>query len=109
VIDSMDFFFNREDPSRVLAMMRMMQAHTQMNRGLLLCTVSDSTVTKAMEQELEMLADMVLKFEVHRMGNEFDTRMVIRKFRNSPENLAIISFKVTAEEGITPETVQRII
>jgi archaellum biogenesis ATPase FlaH len=52
---------------------------------------------------------MVLKFEVHRMGNEFDTRMVIRKFRNSPENLAIISFKVTAEEGITPETVQRII
>ena len=109
VIDSMDFFFNREDPSRVLAMMRMMQAHTQMNRGLLLCTVSDSTVTKAMEQELEMLADMVLKFEVHRMGNEFDTRMVIRKFRNSPENLAIISFKVTPEEGITPETVQRII
>ena len=108
VIDSMDFFFNREDPSRVLAMLRMMQAHTQLNRGILLCTVSDSTVTKAMEQEMSMLADMVLKFEVHMMGSEFETRMVIRKFRNAPENLAVISFKVTPEEGITPETVQRI-
>ena len=108
VIDSMDFFFNREDPTRVQAMLRMMQAHTQLNRGILLCTVSESTVTKAMEQELTMLADMVLKFEVHMMGSDFETRMVIRKFRNSPENLAVISFKVTPEEGITPETVQRI-
>lgn len=108
VVDSMDFFFNREDPQRVLAMMRMMQAHTQLSRGLLLCTVSNSTLTSAMEMELSMVADMVLSFEVRRMGSEFETLMVIKKFRNAPENLAIISFRVTPEEGITPETVQRI-
>jgi hypothetical protein len=34
--------------------------------------------------------------------------MVIKKFRNAPENMAVISFKVTPEEGITPETVKRI-
>ena len=32
VVDSLDFFMQREDPSRVVAMLRMMQAHTQLNR-----------------------------------------------------------------------------
>ncbi|MBT3771670.1 MAG: hypothetical protein HOE92_06575 [Euryarchaeota archaeon] len=108
VIDSMDFYFNREDPARVMSMLRMMQAHTQLNRGLLLCLVSESSLTKSMEMELGMLADMILKFEVVMVGTDFETRMVIKKFRNAPENMAVISFKVTPEEGITPETVKRI-
>ena len=40
VIDSLDFFLQREDPSRVVAMVRMLQAHAQLNRGLLLVSVS---------------------------------------------------------------------
>ena len=42
VVDSMDFFVQREDPSRVISMMRMLQAHTQMVRGLLLVTISST-------------------------------------------------------------------
>ena len=89
-------------------MLRMMQAHTQMMRGLLLMTVSADTVSKAMESEITMIADMVLKFEVFMVGTEFETRMVVKKFRNAPENLAVVTYRVTPEEGITPETVQRI-
>jgi KaiC/GvpD/RAD55 family RecA-like ATPase len=42
------------------------------------------------------------------IANNFETRMVIKKFRNSPENLRVYTFRVTAEEGITPETVDRV-
>ena len=55
-----------------------------------------------------MIADMVLKFEVFMVGTDFETRMVVKKFRNAPENLAVVTYRVTPEEGITPETVQRI-
>ena len=71
-------------------------------------TVSKDTITKATESEISMIADMVLRFEVFMVGTEFETRMVIKKFRNAPENLAVITYRVTPEEGITPETVQRI-
>lgn len=108
VVDNMDFFFQRDDHSRVVSMLRMMQAHTQMMRGLLLMTVSADTVSKAMESEITMIADMVLKFEVFMVGTDFETRMVVKKFRNAPENLAVVTYRVTPEEGITPETVQRI-
>ena len=108
VVDNMDFFFQRNDHSRVVSMLRMMQAHTQMMRGLLLMTVSVDTLSKAMESEISMIADMVLKFEVVMVGTDFETRLVVKKFRNAPENLAIITYRVTPEEGITPETVKRI-
>ena len=42
------------------------------------------------------------------IGSEFETRMIVRKFRNAPENLSVMRYRVTPEEGITPETVQRI-
>ena len=77
VIDSMDFFFNREDPTRVLAMLRMMQAHTQLNRGILLCTVSESTVTKAMEQELVAILRPAWLFE-----NSVILLRILRLFRS---------------------------
>ena len=32
----------------------------------------------------------------------------LSKFRNAPENLSIMVYRVTPEEGITPETVERI-
>ena len=39
VVDSLDFFLQRDDPARVVAMVRMFQAHAQMYRGLLFITV----------------------------------------------------------------------
>ena len=108
-VDSLDFFLQRDDPGRVVSMVRMMQAHTQMHRGMLLLTNSSGAMDAATEQELSSIADIVLRFEVVMMGSEFETRMVIRKFRNAPENMAIITYRVTPEEAITPETVQRII
>ena len=108
-IDNLDFFFARNDANRVISMLRIMQAHTQMNRGLLLLNCSDDMVDKSVMRELFAIADIVLDFEVGMLGTEFETRMIIRKFRNGPENLKTITFRVTTEEAITPETVERIV
>ena len=86
----------------------MMQAHTQMTRGLLLLTVSAGAMSPAVRQELVTIADMALIFGVRTIGTEFETSMMISKFKNAPENLKLIVYRVTPEEGITPETVERI-
>ena len=86
----------------------MMQAHTQMTRGLLLLTVSADAMSPAVRQELVTIADMALIFGVRTIGTEFETSMMISKFKNAPENLKLIVYRVTPEEGITPETVERI-
>ena len=99
VIDSLDFFMQREDPSRVVAMLRMMQAHTQIHRGILFVTVSKDTITPAIKQEMAAIADMVCDFKVRTIGSDFETSMTVSKF---------MVFRVTPEEGITPETVERI-
>ena len=98
----------REDQSRVVAMLRMMQAHTQIHRGILFVTVSKDTITPAIKQEMAAIADMVCDFKVRTIGSDFETSMTVSKFRNAPENLSIMVFRVTPEEGITPETVERI-
>ena len=107
-VDNLDFFFARNDASRVISMMRMIQAHTQMNRGILLLNVSSDMVDKSVERQLYAICDIVMEFEVGMLGTDFETRMVIRKFRTGPENLKAISFRVTKDEAITPETVDRI-
>ncbi|CAI8378210.1 MAG: hypothetical protein CMA41_05125 [Euryarchaeota archaeon] len=107
-IDSLDFFLQRDDPNRVVAMIRMLQAHTQMYRGLLLLIVSVNGLSASVRQELSSIADMVLTFGVRTVGSDFETSMIVSKFRNAPENLKMLVFRVTPEEGITPETVERI-
>ena len=108
VVDSLDFFLQRDDPARVVAMVRMLQAHAQMYRGLLFITVSTDGLSPNIKQELSSIADMVLSFSVRTIGTDFETSMMVSKFRNAPENLKILVFRVTPEEGITPETVERI-
>ena len=90
VMDSLDFFTQREDPSRVIGMIRMLQAHTQMYRGLLFITVSNDGLPPAVKQELSQIADMVLSFKVRTIGTDFETSMIVSKFRNSPENLKFL-------------------
>lgn len=108
VIDSLDFFLQRDDPSRVVAMVRMLQAHAQMYRGLLLISVSNDGLSPSIKQELSSISDMVLTFGVRTIGSDFETSMIVSKFRNAPENLKMLVYRVTPEEGITPETVERI-
>ena len=55
VVDSMDFFVQREDPSRVISMMRMLQAHTQMVRGLLLVTISSDGLPPGFDKKWQGL------------------------------------------------------
>ncbi len=107
-IDSLDFFYSRFEPGRVTSMLRIMQAHAQRNRGLLLLTVSGDAVEKSTERELMAICDIVMEFEVSMRGTDFDKKVIIRRFRNAPENLAFISFRVTPEQAITPETVERV-
>ena len=108
VLDNLDFFLQREDPARVISMVRMLQAHAQMVRGLLMISVSTDGLDPSIKQELSSIADMVLSFKVRTIGTDFENSMIVSKFRNAPENLKILVFRVTPEEGITPETVERI-
>jgi len=86
----------------------MLQAHAQMYRGLLLISVSTDGLSPSIKQELSSISDMVLTFGVRTIGSDFETSMIVSKFRNAPENLKMLVFRVTPEEGITPETVERI-
>ena len=60
------------------------------------------------KQEMAAIADMVCDFKVRTIGSDFETSMIVSKFRNAPENLSIMVYRVTPAEGITPETVERI-
>ena len=93
VVDSLDFFLQRDDPTRVVAMVRMLQAHAQMYRGLLFITVSTDGLSLNIKQELSSIADMVLSFQVRTIGSDFETSMMVSKFRNAPENLKILVFR----------------
>ena len=78
-------------------MLRMMQAHTQLHRGILFITVSKDTITPAIKQEMAAIADMVCDFKVRTIGSDFETSMTVTKFRNAPENLSIMVYRVTPE------------
>jgi archaellum biogenesis ATPase FlaH len=71
-------------------------------------SVSTDGLDPVVKQELSSIADMVLSFKVRTVGTDFENSMIVSKFRNAPENLKILVFRVTPEEGITPETVERI-
>ena len=75
---------------------------------LLLISVSNDGLSPSIKQELSSISDMVLTFGVRTIGSDFETSMIVSKFRNAPENLKMLVFRVTPEEGITPETVERI-
>tara|TARA_B100001750_G_scaffold243128_1_gene257738 strand:- start:2999 stop:3802 length:804 start_codon:yes stop_codon:yes gene_type:complete len=107
-VDNLDFFFQRNESNRVISMLRVMQAHTQLNRGVLLISASSGSVAENVERELALISDIVFDFEVKMIANTFETRMVVKKFRNAPENLRVYTYRVTDEEGITPETVDRV-
>ncbi len=107
-VDNLDFFFQRNESHRVISMLRVMQAHTQLNRGVLLISASSGSVAENIQRELALICDIVFDFEVKMIANTFETRMVVRKFRNAPENLRVYTYRVTDEEGITPETVDRV-
>ena len=107
-VDNLDFFFQRNEASRVISMIRVMQAHAQLNRGTLLLAASSGTVADNILREMSLITDIVLDFEVKMIANTFETRMVVKKFRNAPQNLRVYTYRVTAEEGITPETVDRV-
>ena len=77
VVDSLDFFLQRDDPARVVAMVRMLQAHAQMYRGLLFLTVSTDGLSPNVKQELASIADMVLSFQVRTIGSDFETSMMV--------------------------------
>ena len=107
-VDNLDFFFQRNEARRVISLIRVMQAHTQLNRGVLLVSASSGSIPESVQRELSLICDIVFDFEVKMIANNFETRMVVKKFRNAPENLRVYTYRVTAEEGITPETVDRV-
>ena len=102
VLGNLDFFLQREDPARVVSMVRMLQAHAQMVRGSLMISVSTDGLDPAIKQELSSIADMVLSFKVRTIGTTLRIPWSFQSSKRSgePQDSGV---RVTPEEGI-PKT-----
>ena len=107
IIDSLDFYFEHYDPMNVLSALRTIKVHTQYTGSVTLFTMSTGVLDAKIENAIDGIADIIIEMEIQRVGSEFETRLVIRKFRNYPNKCAILTFSVS-EEGITPEMVARV-
>ncbi len=107
VVDSLDFYLHHYDYDNVLSSFRTIKVHTQYTGSLALFTMSTGVFEGRAENAIEGIADIIIEMEIQRVGSEFETRLVIKKFRNYPNKCAILTFSVS-EEGITPEMVARV-
>ena len=84
VLDNLDFFLQREDPSRVISMVRMLQAHAQIVRCLLMISVSTDVFYPTIYQEFSSIAHMFLSFKFRTIGTDFQFSMIFSKFIFAP-------------------------
>ncbi len=95
VLNSLDFFFEYHDHTRVLSAMRTIQAHTQQSDSLALFTLLKGVYDKSLESGVEEIVDCIIELEVERKGLEFKRNLVIRKLRNLPEKICVLPCEIT--------------
>ena len=107
VVDSLDFYLEHYPPEQVISAFRTIKVHTQFTESVALFTMSTGVHEARVENSIESIADIIIEMEIQRVGSEFETRLVIKKFRNYPNKCAILTFSIS-ENGITPEMVARV-
>lgn len=107
VCDSLDFYLEHYPGDQVISSFRTIKVHTQFSESVALFTMSTGVHEPKVENSIEAIADIIIEMEIQRVGSEFETRLVIKKFRNYPNKCAILTFSIS-EGGITPEMVARV-
>ncbi len=107
VIDSVDFYLLNYSTDEVLAGLRSLKALTQHTDSNALITMTTGVHDSQVESGVDNIADIIIEMEIQRMASEFESRLVVKKFRNHPDKTAILTFSLS-EKGITPEMIARV-
>ncbi|AGB04241.1 RecA-superfamily ATPase possibly involved in signal transduction [Aciduliprofundum sp. MAR08-339] len=99
VIDSLDFFLNRYDKTKVISSLRTIKAHAQYYGGVVLITMLTPGSKGTVYGGIEEIVDVILEMEMKRGDEGFEKYLLIKKVRNHPEKVGIFKYDVN-EQGI---------
>lgn len=103
VIDSLDFFLEHYSHGEVLSALRTVKAHTQHNNSVALVTMLNNVYEKKTQSSVEGIVDCILELDTQPGSTEFKRDMLIRKFRNHPEKLKVLTYNVSSK-GLTAKS-----
>jgi len=95
VVDSLDFFFEYYEHSRVLSAIRSIKAHTQHTESITLLTLLTGVYETKIQSGVEEIVDCIVELEREREKREFIRNLVIRKVRNHPEKTGVFPFEIS--------------
>jgi len=99
VIDSLDFFLNNYEATKVISALRTIKAHAQYYGGVVLVTMLKDVYDTHTQSGIEQLADIILELEKYRTPRGFINHLILKKVRNHPEKVGIFKYEIY-EKGI---------
>ncbi len=99
VIDSLDFFLNNYERTKVISALRTIKAHAQYYGGVVLVTMMKDVYDTHTQSGIEQLADVILEMDMLKTPKGFLHHIVIKKVRNHPEKTGIFKYQIS-ENGI---------
>ena len=99
IIDSLDFFLNNYERTKIISALRTIKAHAQYYGGVVLITMLRDVYDMTTQSGIEQLADVILEMEMFRMPKGFINYVIIKKVRNHPEKAGIFKYTI-AGNGI---------
>ncbi len=94
VIDSLDFFMNNYDRTKVISALRTIKAHAQYYGGVALITMLNNVYDTTSQSGIEEIVDIILELEMRRIENGFEKYLIVKKVRNHPEKVGIFRYNV---------------
>ncbi len=94
IIDSLDFFLNQYERSKVISALRTIKAHTQYSESVALITMLTNVYDTATQSGIEEIVDVILELEMLRTTSSFDKYLIVKKVRNHPEKTGIFKYEV---------------
>ncbi len=95
IIDSLDFFLNQYERSKVISALRTIKAHTQYSESVALITMLTNVYDTATQSGIEEIVDVILELEMLRTTSSFDKYLIVKKVRNHPEKTGIFKYEVS--------------
>ncbi len=102
ILDSLDFFLNNYDRTKIISALRTIKAHAQYYGGVVLITMLRDVYDTTTQSGIEQLSDIILEMEMFRTPKGFINYIIIKKVRNHPEKAGIFKYNIT-EKGIEIE------
>lgn len=105
VLDSLDFFLEHYEHSKVLSALRTIKAHTQYNESVSLVTMLTNVYSTATQSGVEEIVDIIIELEMQRKERGFEKYLVVKKVRNHPEKTGVFKYYVNST-GIRLERIE---